>query len=58
MSVAITRPPQTELALNTHAMVSDIHRTILQGQEGSSSKNLPVGDGHTLAIAERTLIVP
>ena len=56
MSVAITRRPQTEIALNTLAMVSDIHSTILQ--EGNSSKNLPVGDGHTLAIAERTLIIP
>ena len=51
MSVAITQRPQTEIALNTHAMVSDIHRTILQGQEGNNCKNSPVGGSQTLAIA-------
>ena len=62
---------QTELAINTHVivsevgqnltsaheMVADIHRTIVQGQEGSSSEHSPVGDSHTLAITERILIV-
>ena len=28
---------QTELAMNTHTMVSDIHRNVLKGQDGSVS---------------------
>ena len=66
MSVAITRRSQTELAINTHAivselgqnftsahaMVSDIHRTIVQGQEGNGSKHSSVGESLTLAITE------
>ena len=41
---------QTELAINTnivvtdtHAMVADIHRNVLVGQEDSSDKNNSVG---------------
>jgi hypothetical protein len=55
----LTRHLQTELIINTHAtvsntqiMVSEIHRTMVQGHEGSDSKNLLVSDGHTLVIAE------
>ena len=29
-------------------MVSDIHRTIVQGQEGNSSKSSPVGNGRAV----------
>ena len=43
--------PQTELAINTHvtisgthAMVTDIHRTIVQGQERSGCGHSPVGN--------------
>ena len=47
----LTLYPQTELAMNTHVtvsnthtMVSDIHRTIVQGQEGSESKKPSVSE--------------
>jgi len=43
---------QTELAINTQMMVSDIHRTIVKGQEGSGGKNPLVGDTRTLTITE------
>ena len=33
-------------------MVSDIHRTIVQGQERNSSKKPAVSDSHTLVIVE------
>ena len=39
-------------------MISDMHRTIVQGQEGNDSKHSSVGDGLTLAVTERILIVP
>ena len=72
MGDAITRRSQTELVINTHvivsgleqnftsahAMVSDIHRTIVQSQEGNGIKNSLVGDSLTLAATERILIVP
>ena len=55
----LTLHSQTELAINTHVtvsgthtMVADIYRTIVQGQEGSGNKHLPVGDSRTLATAE------
>ena len=55
----LTRHPQTELALNTHAtvsnthiLVSDIHRTIVQGHEGSCGKNTLVSDSCTPVITE------
>ena len=32
---------QTELAMNTHTMVSDIHRNVLKGQDGSVSEISP-----------------
>ena len=57
--IAITNiRSQNELAINTHTMVSDIHRAIVQGQEGSGGKHPPVGYSWTLAITEQTLIVP
>ena len=38
-------------------MVSDIHRTIVQGQEGDSSTHPSVGDFHILSITEWPLTV-
>ena len=38
-------------------MVSDIHRTIVQGQEGNGGK-LPVSEIHIPPITEQPLIVP
>ena len=37
---------------SAHAMVSDIHRTVVKGQEGSGGKNSLVGDARALTIAE------
>ena len=39
-------------------MVSDIHRTIVQGQEENSSKKLPVSDSRILVIVGRPLTIP
>ena len=57
MRVIITWHPQTELAINTHTMVSDIHRTIVQGQEGNGDK-LSVSDIHISSFTERPLTIP
>ena len=35
-------PLQTELALNTHTLVSDIHRNVLTNQQGSDSQHRQV----------------
>ena len=50
---------QTELAINTHVavfdtriMVSEIHRTVVKGQEGSDGKSLSVSGTRTLSIPE------
>ena len=62
----LTLYSQAELALNTHVvvaeldhnvtntqtMVSDIHRAVVKGQEGSDSRNIVVSDAHTLTVAE------
>ena len=37
---------------SAHTMVSDIHRTIVKGQEGCEDKNLSVSNTHTLSVAE------
>ena len=54
----MTPHSQTELAINTHVtvtdthtMVSDIHRTIVQGQGGNGGK-LSVSEVRTSAITE------
>ena len=54
--------PQTELAINTrvavsdtHAMVSDIHHTIVKGQEGNDGRSLLASDTRTVFTAEYTL---
>ena len=63
-AAAITWHPQTELALNTHAAVSEIltvvsgiRSTIEHGQEVNDGK-LPVSDIRTPDITERPLITP
>ena len=43
--------------MNVHAIVSDIHHTIAQGQEGIGSEPLSVSGGRTLAITECPLTV-
>ena len=48
---------QAELAMNTHTIVSDIHRNILKSQEGTDGKHQSVSDTYTLFIAELTLTV-
>ena len=67
----LTQHSQTELAINTHvavselgqdvkitrAMVSDIHRNMAKGQEGSGGMNLLVSETRTLSITERPLTV-
>ena len=50
-TVVITLHSQTELAINTHTMVSDIHRTIVHGQEGNDNE-LSVSDVRASASAE------
>jgi hypothetical protein len=75
-SVVVTWLPltfhsQTELALNTHtivsgmdhnvtmihAIVSNIDNTVMKIQEGTDGKNLPVSIIHTLFTTGRTLTV-
>ena len=51
----MTRTIVSEVQRNvtsTHAMVSAIHRTIVQSQEGSGGKNPLVGDIRTLTVTE------
>ena len=62
----LTLDPQTELAINTHvtvseihqgvvnthAIVSDIHRTMVKGQEVADGRNLLVSDTDTLPTTE------
>ena len=38
---------------SAQTMVSEIHRTVVKGQEGSGGKNLPVSDSHPLSIVGR-----
>ena len=59
ITITVTLHSQTELAINTHAtvsgtytMVSDIHRTIVQGQEGNGSTHPSVSDIRIPAITE------
>ena len=39
----LTASFQTELAINTHTMVADIHRNVVTGEEGVSGQNRSVG---------------
>ena len=52
MCIVLTRKSQTELAINTHSMVTDIHRAIVQGQEESGGRHSPVGSSYTSPTAE------
>jgi len=36
--------------MKTRAIVSDIHRVVVQNQEGTSNKHLSVSGGRTLAV--------
>jgi len=36
---SLTAPVQTELEINTHMMVADIHRNVLTGQEGTVARH-------------------
>ena len=40
--------PQTELAINAHTKLADIHRDILKGQEGADDQHRSVSDICTL----------
>jgi len=60
----LTWHSQTELALNTHVavsntqiMVSEIHRTVVHGHEGSDGKKPSVSDSCTPVVAECPLTV-
>ena len=44
---------QTELAINTHAAVSDIHRTIVERRDGTDRSNQWVGS-HTSFLMNRS----
>ena len=50
--IVVTRKSQTELVINTHAMVTGIYRTIVQGQEGSNSTHPSVSGTYNLSITE------
>jgi hypothetical protein len=39
----LTVSSQTELAINTHFMVMDIHRNVMEGQEDTKAESLSVG---------------
>ena len=55
VAVSDTRAIVSELGgsvTSTHVMVSDIHRTIVQGQEGNDGKHLSVSDTRTLVTTE------
>jgi len=56
----VTRTIVSEVQRNVmkvHTIVSDIHHTIVQGQEGTGGEPLSVSDGRTLAVAECSLTV-
>ena len=55
IAVSDTHAIVSELGQNvtsTRTMVSDIHRTMVKGQEGSDGKNLRVSETRTLSITE------
>jgi len=55
VTVAETQAVISELeknATSTHIMVSDIHRTMVKGQEVNDSNNLLVSDTRTLSTTE------
>jgi len=48
---------QTELALNTHTIVSGMQQNMLKGSENTGGKGEAVSDIHTLPITEWTVTV-
>ena len=68
----LTARPQTELSINTNAkvsdihndvantqnIVSDIHRTMMERQEGVNNGNVSVSNRNILSIIKRILSVP
>ena len=60
----LTLNSQTELTINIHAtvtdnnvMISDIHRTMVKGQEMNGGKNTLVSDARAPVVTERWLTV-
>ena len=49
--------PQTELTMNTHTIVADMHQNMLRTREATDSQNRVVGDNYFLYTAEKILIV-
>ena len=43
--------------MRANVMVSDVNRTIAQGQGGTGGKRSQVSEGYTLAIAEPSLTI-
>jgi hypothetical protein len=48
----LTVHPQTELALNTHTIVSDIHHIMVNGREGFDGRSLSVSVAYKPFIIE------
>jgi len=46
----LTLHSQTELVINTHVMVSEIHRTVVKGQEKSGGKDTSVSGTRTPVV--------
>ena len=58
---AVTHTTVSEITRDVaraRAMVSDIHRTVVRGQEEISSNKSPVSDGRVLVIIELPLTIP
>ena len=54
---SLTVLSQTELSINTHTAISDIHRTIMGTQGGTNGKNCSVSFTRAISTAESTLTV-
>ena len=48
---------QTELTMNTHTIVADMHQNMLKTREATGSQNQVVGDTYLLYTAAQILIV-
>jgi len=55
--LSLTASFQTELALNTHTIVSDIRQDMLKGSKDTGSKYEAVSSISTLRIAESTATI-
>ena len=56
-TVADAPPPQTELALNTHNIVSDIHQNMSRSHEDTGDKNQAVSDTRTPPATKQTVSI-